>query len=58
MEFRDSAAGTFICKALGDIYNLSVAATEFCDSPEKSKCFVKENTWSARFEAADVTFSL
>lgn len=58
MEFRESAAGTFICKTLGDIYSLSVAATEFCDSPEKSRCFVMENTWSARFESADITLSL
>jgi len=57
MQFRDNAPGTFICKVPSDIYNLTVAAIEFCDSPEKSRCFVKENTWSARFETADITLS-
>lgn len=54
MQFRENAAGTFICKVPDDIYNFARAAVEFRDSPEKSRHFVMENTWSARFEAGDI----
>lgn len=54
MKFREEAAGTFISKSLGDIGEKVAAATEYRHSCESGITFIADNTWSTRFERADI----
>lgn len=54
MRFREGSTGTYISKSLMDIARLLVAAAEFRDAREASFTFIADNTWSARFDGADI----
>ena len=54
MKFREEAAGTFISKSLGDIGEKVAAAMEYRDSCESGITFIADNTWTTRFERADI----
>lgn len=56
MQFRVNAFGTFICKKSTDIYSVTNAAVAFRDSAESISKFAMQNTWAARFDAADIVF--
>lgn len=54
MMFRKGMKGTYICKYHNDIGRSVASAIAFRDTAQESIDFVNENTWSARFEAADI----